>query len=480
MNPAQNDAPNPEAVRRQLDRMLSSKVFAKRERLSSLFKYMVEGSLEEPTPENDAKLTEHQIGYALFQNYDSNKSDVRANASLLRDEIEAYYEECGEEDLVKIWVPAGGYRAVFSYNPRSPADKYYRRGLLKMRRFLPLGWRHESLHCFEKAIVADSKHALAHAAKGEAELREAMYHRSIQPHSPIQAADKSALEALGLQPRSWRAHVVQGAVHCCRYHWREAEESFQKALAIAPGHTRQHAWYAAYLLAIGKDEKALQLVASRASERHDDPFAQVAIGLFLYVARRFDDAEKLLCEVIEEFPDCWLGRIVQACVQLAGGNVNEAAYLIEDARTIIYEMSEYSEPTDNVFVGLERLCDFQRGNRMLAQESVDSALNSHYWALDREREGSYFEERTDDGQVKKHYLPKPEPGEYDQKIPFWTPFQVALACIGLQDTKTAIEALAYAVDQGDPMAVWLHRWPLLDPLRDHPQFQALIQRMNLP
>jgi len=129
-------APTEQEVRRQLDRMLASHVFASAPRLSPLLQYIIDETLTERLTEDGTKLTEHQIGFALFENYDPNKSDVRANGTALRNRIRAYYRECGADDLLLIEVPPGGYRAVFSYNPQSPADKLYRRGSLQVSGFV--------------------------------------------------------------------------------------------------------------------------------------------------------------------------------------------------------------------------------------------------------------------------------------------------------------------------------------------------------
>jgi hypothetical protein len=33
---------------------------------------------------------------------------------------------------------------------------------------------------------------------------------------------------------------------------------------------------------------------------------------------------------------------------------------------------------------------------------------------------------------------------------------------------------------GHPLMVWLHLWPVFDPLGEDTRFKALIKRMNLP
>jgi hypothetical protein len=57
--------------------------------------------------------------------------------------------------------------------------------------------------------------------------------------------------------------------------------------------------------------------------------------------------------------------------------------------------------------------------------------------------------------------------------------QLALAHMGLGDSDRAVTELARACDDRDPLLLWLHLWPVFDPLRDHEGFKALIERIGL-
>lgn len=63
----------------------------------------------------------------------------------------------------------------------------------------------------------------------------------------------------------------------------------------------------------------------------------------------------------------------------------------------------------------------------------------------------------------------------------WTgPLSFALAYMGKGKTEEAIAKLTDAMDDGHPLMVWLHLWPVFDPLREHEGFGRLVARMNLP
>jgi hypothetical protein len=56
----------------------------------------------------------------------------------------------------------------------------------------------------------------------------------------------------------------------------------------------------------------------------------------------------------------------------------------------------------------------------------------------------------------------------------------ALACIGAGRSEQAIAELEEACEVGHPLMVWLHLWPIFDPLRSHSRFKTLIKKMKLP
>jgi hypothetical protein len=57
---------------------------------------------------------------------------------------------------------------------------------------------------------------------------------------------------------------------------------------------------------------------------------------------------------------------------------------------------------------------------------------------------------------------------------------LGLALIGLGDTEHALDELERGCDQRDTFLVWLKILPIFDPLRGHPRFERLVQRMHFP
>src|SRR5713226_5082869 len=103
----------PQAARRQLDKVLESSRFARNERLSRFLRFVVEGHLEG----RDQELKESLIAIEVFgrpPGHDSKQDPiVRTEASRLRARLNEYYLADGQDDSLAIDLPKGGYVPVF-------------------------------------------------------------------------------------------------------------------------------------------------------------------------------------------------------------------------------------------------------------------------------------------------------------------------------------------------------------------------------
>lgn len=102
-----------EAVRTELERVLSSQVFSGSERLSQFLRFVVEQTI---TGQADA-LKEWLLGVRVFGRSDSFDprldAIVRVEAGRLRNKLAQYYETEGHDDPVLIQVHKGSYAPVF-------------------------------------------------------------------------------------------------------------------------------------------------------------------------------------------------------------------------------------------------------------------------------------------------------------------------------------------------------------------------------
>jgi integrase len=110
-----------EAVRKQLERVLTSQGFARNERLSRFLRVVVERHIEG----RDGDLKESVIGVEVFgrkPGFDPKQdSTVRSEAARLRARLGEYYAGEGIGDPVIIELPKGGYTPAF--RPLGPRER---------------------------------------------------------------------------------------------------------------------------------------------------------------------------------------------------------------------------------------------------------------------------------------------------------------------------------------------------------------------
>jgi len=105
--------PSPEEIRAQVDRILTSRLFARSERLCRFLRFCVELTLEEKSDQ----LKEQLVGVEVFDrkgNYDPRTDPiVRVEARRLRAKLKSYYTSSGKSDCVWIELPKGAYVPSF-------------------------------------------------------------------------------------------------------------------------------------------------------------------------------------------------------------------------------------------------------------------------------------------------------------------------------------------------------------------------------
>ncbi|HUH62342.1 MAG TPA: hypothetical protein VLZ50_05060 [Terracidiphilus sp.] len=119
-------APEPAAIREQLDRLLSHALFANSKRYPALLAYTVEQTMRG----NASELKERSIGIEVFgrsPSYDANADPiVRITAGEVRKKLAQYYNDPDHGDEPIIELPTGSYVPVF----HAPAAAGLARGLV--------------------------------------------------------------------------------------------------------------------------------------------------------------------------------------------------------------------------------------------------------------------------------------------------------------------------------------------------------------
>jgi hypothetical protein len=433
----------------QLERILAGKPFRRALKPAQFLRDLVKRDFEGTPPD------EYTLGVELFERRNNwipmDDAIVRENLRRLRNLLETYYASDGVEDRLNLEL--SGYKPVFSYNIRHPFERQYRRAL-----------RHigsdpkKAFGLLNSALGIEPGNARALAAWAEAELWRPLYGYDIDLPAIIAAAEGNARKSLQSDERCWRAHVVMGALYCCHMEWRKAAEAFGSALDSSPGETRAHPWYAAFLMATGESEGALALMKAKTNEPSDAPWPRLAYAVFLYAAREFEEARRVILETIKEHDENWLAHVMWSCVRLSLGT--------HRANVPGFGMSSPPRIAEGalVYPALSILCDI---------EELDPDYADYLLVKDMMDE------------IARKKLTGWEPHADADRRPYignfcLSPCQLAIGYMAVGDVHRAIGLLRQDLNRCHPLMAWSHLWPILDPLREYPEFTQLVIDMNLP
>lgn len=453
--------------------MLASPVFLEAETQARLLARLVEKALARE------EVTELTLMEEFFPAHiGSASSIVRVHKNNLRDRIEEYYEELGQDSLVLIALPAlprkkgykpppgEAYKPSFTYNPLHPVDQDFRRGVYYLAQCAPSD-DNLALDYFASALKREPGHAAVHTGMAEVYLRRAMYcHVHATPAQSLSKAQKSIDQALDFDAVAWRANAVQGILHCFYRRWERAQISFDLALKDNEAQTRYGAWYyPAFLMAQGESAEALHLAATRARENPEDLPCQIIHGIFLYLARRFDDALFALALAETMNVRHWLTHTASALRALARREP-AAAHIILAHQTI----------GDDLFPGLLAFC---------LAETLRLRKTPGEWGVSRrEASGTLFEQIYAALDELTDQLPSPEAQRNQllaaSKEKYIPPIQLALAHMAAGDSRQALASLSDAVSEPHPLMAWLAILPIFDPLRKETGFKKLLALADRP
>ena len=125
---------------------------------------------------------------------------------------------------------------------------------------------------FRRAIALDGTFAQAHAGLAETDMNVLQWLLASKEEQPAIRAEALAAseQALRLDPQLGEAHVARANVLAVLGRNDEADESFRKAIALAPG--LRDAWYsyARYLFSARRDRDAVRAYEEAARLNPDD------------------------------------------------------------------------------------------------------------------------------------------------------------------------------------------------------------------
>src|SRR5881409_1557175 len=295
----------------------------------------------------------------------------------------------------------------------------------------------KSIEYFKQAVEKDQKYALAYAGLADAYVLLPPY-GAASPSESFPQAEAAARKALELDDTLAEAHTSLGQVLLFYdLDFAGSTMEFERALSLDPNYATAHHWYGGGgpLLALGQFDRAIK-EGKRAVEL--DPLSLINnadLGWLYFNARRYNEAEAQARKTLEMDSHFYLAHYYLGEALQFKGQLTEA----------IAEYKKAAELDDDPFVlGLLAQAYAKLGQR-------DEALKML---------GQLQELAT------RRYV---------------TSYSFALVHIALGEKDKAIDWLERAYrDRAGPDIALIKVDPFLDPLRGHPRFEALVQKIFGP
>jgi len=295
----------------------------------------------------------------------------------------------------------------------------------------------EAVACMERAIAIDPQFALAHAGLSDAWIQlglRAAVSQSLRPREVMPKARAAAEKALALDDALSEAHATLGQV-LFTYEWKRAAgiAELQRAIELNPNNQNAQHWYAMALGGLGRFDQALAQIQRALAV---DPLAVIVnanVGFLLYRAGRVEEAVTKLRHTVAMEPGFVMTRYRLGLALEALGRYDEA----------IAEF-EAMQPSPADPLGLTAIA---RTRALLGQQSEARRMLSELIELGRT---SYVPAAT-----------------------------LAAIHVALGEYELAIEQLERGVEERAIILMWLGSEPHWDPLRTHPRFPALLERVGL-
>jgi serine/threonine-protein kinase len=291
-----------------------------------------------------------------------------------------------------------------------------------------------ALGYFEQAVGRDSSYAEAYTGiadvLGLLPLYSAIPSDSVLPLA-LQAADR----AIELDSTLASAYASRGNLLNAAWQWSDAERDMQRAVNLDPKNATAHQWFGEQLLLAGRvDESVTQLERGSALDPLS-PVITASHAIALGVSRRLDEATAMAQRAVELDTASTITRLFMGAVYSYAGRFGEAIPELESAMALAPGL-----PAVKGFVGYAYAKAGQRGDALQILATIDSTALS-------------------------------------------TGAGVAIARIrlGLGEFDAAVEWLDRAVNARDPFfnSESLAS-PIFDPIRGHPGFVGVVQRLGLP
>jgi eukaryotic-like serine/threonine-protein kinase len=307
-------------------------------------------------------------------------------------------------------------RGRFHWNKRSAA------GFEKAREY------------FEAALARDARYAPAYAGLADYHISMASWGLAA-PQLAWPRAEAAALQAVEIDPSLAEAHIALAAYRTYfEWNWAEGEREFRLARQLNPADTNVCTQYGTYLIQRGRFDEAAQEIRRAAEIDPLSATVNTCLAGVAYYSRDYDRSIDICRQALEIAPDdIELAGVLGMC-HAAKGSTAEAVHAFRVACSLSHDHP-----------------------MLLALLAAASATAGD--AAEVERLVARLQAMSSDG-----YVP---------------PIAWAWIYTALGDFDAAFDWLQKAADAHDVMLAYLMVGPCYDPLRSHPRFPRLLERIGV-
>ncbi|MDQ3698995.1 MAG: tetratricopeptide repeat protein [Gemmatimonadota bacterium] len=319
------------------------------------------------------------------------------------------------------------------HTENATAYRLYLKGLYEWNRRTQDGVA-AGIRYFEQAIAEDPTYALAYTGLADCHALEVDY-RSVPVAGGFDVAKAYARRAIELDDSLAEAHAsLAWSLFIYDWEWEGAERSFRRAIELDPRYAIAHQWYAFLLSSRGAFGEALVEGHTAVELDAGSVSARRALAWGYYYARRYDQARYHLDRALAMNPNAEETYRVLGLVLAMGGELEEATRVLEEA-VAMPEAGTYTQATLGYVLA--------RAGRRVESQKLLAGLEAH------------------------------AAGDYVSPVAF------AIIFLGLDDIERALQWAERAWEERRGWLAYLKVNPLIDPMRAHPRFDALVQRMGL-
>jgi eukaryotic-like serine/threonine-protein kinase len=371
-----------------------------------------------------AQLIDASRGSHLWsQRYDREMIDIFA----IQDEISQAIAE-------KLRVHLSGNRPMVKRRTENmEAYNLYLKGRYYLLKMTPDGIA-KGKEYYEQAIAADPDYALPWF--GLAVFYYFLGNQGIMPAKAARAKCWAAsLKALELDEMLPEAHGMIGVLKATQFDWKGAEAELHRALELGPKVWDVWMHYSFwYLLPMRRLDEAV--VTMREALKLDplSPIAHGVLALTHLMARQFDRGIEQFRNALELNPNYGTAHLYLGMILIYTGKADDGISAVETGVKLMGRSPLFLSLLGAAYALIGRLSD--------AQKILAELQNL----------------------TQKAYVPA---------------FSYAQIYLGLGEIDESFDWIEKAVEEGEFMVFSLPVHPLVDPLRSHPRYHALLRKMNL-